>query len=183
MDNFPNKFKKLLDINRINNNTKNIQNLKVELKMTPKKGAGLFAKKLIKKGEIIAYYKLKVFNFKKYDSPTDMKYSFAIYKKNGKESNMLIGDIDEDSIPDPIGNVPFWGIFANEPSGKQKPNSEVDTKNNLNYQNRNKIKIGTNIIYGLIASRNIRPGKEITWYYGEDYERDYKINIDPDDYE
>ena len=112
--NYPSKkdFKKLLDIVTIKNNTDNFSDLKVELKRSKIKGVGLYANKNIKKGEIISYYKIRVYKFKKYESPTNNVYTFTIYKKNGKEDDHLVGDIDLHSIPRPKRGIPFWGYVC-----------------------------------------------------------------------
>mgnify|MGYP006308700553 CR=1 FL=1 len=117
---FPDEFKKLLNINRIKKNTKDLDKLKVTLKKDKLKGVGLYATKPIKKGELIAYYKLKTFSFKKYESPTDMVYSFEVYTKRGKESKRLIADICLESIPKPKKNIPYKSyqknIITNKPN-------------------------------------------------------------------
>jgi len=51
----------LFDINHILKNTKNIDKLPVILKNNPKKGNSLYTNRDIKNGEILAYYKMKVY--------------------------------------------------------------------------------------------------------------------------
>src|SRR3990172_11300465 len=92
------EMEKLLNMDRILKETPNKDKLKVTLKKDKIKGTGLFAKKGISKGEIIAYYKIKVFNFKKYDSPTNNKYTFDVYTNKGNDSKIFIGDIYEGSF-------------------------------------------------------------------------------------
>jgi hypothetical protein len=175
---FSKKYRELLDIKRILRKTKNKNLLTVTLKEGPIKGVGLYATKMIKKGEIIAHYKITIFDEKTYKSPTKYVYSFSIYNKSGKSNNKLIGDIDLDSIPPPINDITYWGLFANEPSGKQVENAEIDMNLHYNYKNRKRVKIGSTIVYDLVAIKNIKKGDEVVWYYGEDYERDYEVNID-----
>lgn len=169
------EFNKLFDIDRILRKTKNKKDLKVILKKDPIKGTGLFATKEIKKNETIAYYKIKVFKQSKYDSPTNFIYTFSVYGNTGRRSESLIGDIVLDSIPDPKNNIPFWGMFANEPSGDQDVNAEVDVDLANNYKNKKKLKADIYLVYKVVAKRDILQGEEITIYYGDEYERDYEL--------
>ena len=45
-----------------------------------------------------------------------------------------------------------------------------------NYNKRKKVVVGDTLIYKLVASKHIKPGDEIVWYYGPDYTRDYVVN-------
>lgn len=168
-------YTKLLDMDRILTETKNKEKLKVILKKDKIKGTGIYATKLIKKGEVIAYYKIRVFDHNTYKSPTNGVYTFTIYTIGNNPSKVFIGDIDLDSFPLPKENIPFWGPFANEPSGNQKINAEIDTDLIHNYGNKKRVKLGDYMIYNLIATRNIKPSEEVVWYYGEDYKRNYKL--------
>jgi hypothetical protein len=156
-------------------NVKNKNNLSVTLKKTEDKGVGLLATKTIRKGELIAYYKVKVFKHKKYDSPTNCVYIFEVYRKNGEVYKTLMGDIDEESFPEPLDNITFWAPFANEPSKNQRTNAEIDINLSENYADRKFAVEGDTMIYKLIASKMIRKGEEILWYYGEGYARDYTV--------
>lgn len=172
---FPESYKKLLDIERVKRKTPNLNKLKVTLKNHPIKGGALYAIKPIKKGELIAYYKIRLFRLDEYDSPTNNMYTFDVYTKSGNSSRKLIGDIDLTSFPDPINNIPFWAPFANEPMKNQKCNAEIDHNVKENYKNRKIAKAGSVLIYKLVATRNIARNDEITWYYGDNYERDYEV--------
>ena len=154
---------------------KNNNKLSVKLKKTEDKGLAMFATKAIQKGDVIAFYKCKVFLNKTYESPTNNVYIFEIYKKNGEAYKRLIGDIDKDSFPDPVDNIPFWGPFINEPSKNQRVNSEIDINQKENYQDKTFTSPGDTMIYKLVATRKIKPGEEILWYYGKDYERNYQV--------
>jgi len=167
------EYVKLLDHKRILKKTKNKKDLSVTLKKTKLKGVGLYATKHIKKNEIIAYYKIKVFRTKGYESPTNFMYSFEVYKKSGDEYKTLIGDLDLNSFSDPVDDITFWAPFANEPTKSQRSNAELDQNTDGNYKNKTKVKIGQYMIYHLVARKDIKPGDEIMWYYGPDYERDY----------
>jgi len=153
--------------------------LSVTLKKNKYAGTGLFATKPIKRGKTIAYYKMKVHedsNKKSYKSPTKCMYCFTVYTKNDNISNHLMGDLDKESAPQPKNNIPYWAYFSNEPSGKQKENAEIDIALKENYKNRRHLKDGDFITYKLKATRNIAPGEEVTWCYGDAYGRDYKTN-------
>jgi len=163
------------DIEKIERNTKNKDKLKVILKKTKEKGTGLFATQLIEKDEIISFYKIKIFKKKNYKSPTNFIYSFEVYRKNGKAYKTLIGDIDKESFPQPVDNITFWAPFANEPSKNEEINSEVQLDLKKNYANKNYSSPGDIMIYELKAIKNIEPGEEILWFYGEGYDRDYEI--------
>lgn len=154
---------------------KNRRDLKIEVKKTENKGLSLFAKKSINKGELIAYYKAKVFRKNGYESPTNSIYLFEVYKKNEETYKRLIGDIDGDSFPEPKDGIPFWAPLVNEPSKNERINSEIDINTKENYIDRTYLSPGDTIIYKLIATRKIKPGDEILWYYGKDYPRNYQV--------
>ena len=170
---FPVEYQDLLNMDKVLEKTPNKHELKVTLQKDLVKGVGLYATKLIKKGEVIAYYRIKTFIWLKYKSPTNFVYGFEIYTKTGKESKKLIGDIDLTSIPDPENNIPYWGLFVNEPFKDQKLNAEIDLDLNNNYNATNKCVADRYLRYKLTAIRNIEPGQEITLNYGEDYPRSY----------
>lgn len=170
------EYKDLLNYERILSDTPNKDELSVTLKRTANKGVGLYATKHIKKGETIAYYKITVFKTSVYESPTNYMYSFEVYKKDGDNYKRLIGDVDLKSFPEPLNDIPFWGPFANEPSINQKSNAHLDMNLKENYKNRKKVDVGQTMVYQLIATKHIKPGDEILWYYGPDYIRDYKVS-------
>ena len=163
-----------LNIKYILKRTPNKDILSVTLKKTYK-GISLFATKPIKKGQLISYYKLHV---EKHNDKKKCIYCFTLYDNNEEEIKGLTGYIDKNSIETPKNNIPFWGHFANEPSLKQKENSEIVTNIKENYKNRNKLKEGDYINYHLIASKNIRKGEEIVWCYGDSYTRKYKTSCE-----
>lgn len=176
---FPKEYEDLLNMDRILDETDNIHKLKVILKKDSLKGTGLYATKPIKKGETIAYYKITTFSLNEYVSPTNFIYSFEVYTWAGRTSKILIGDLYLDSIPQPLNNIPFWGLFINEPSSNQSVNSEVDMNLENNYVSvkRKRVKCGGKLIYKIVATKDIHVDDEITLYYGENYKRSYEINI------
>lgn len=150
---------------------------KVTLKKSKVKGTSLIATKTIQKNQVIAYYKFTVFRQKGFKSQTDNMYTFAVHTKNDNVSNTLIGDLTEDSLEQPKRGIPFWGHFANEPSGRQTPNSFIDTNLAENYKNKSRLSPGDSMIYKLRAERTIHPGEEIVWCYGQSYLRDYDTTV------
>jgi len=142
-----------------------------------KKGTSLYAIKPIKAGNIIAYYKFLIYK-DGYNGLDNNKYTMGVYKKNNMINMKLIGDIYEGSLDFPKYNIPFWGHFANEPSKNEKSNCIIDANIKSNYKNRNTVYEGDTMVYKLIAKRNIKPGDEILWYYGNLYSRDYEVNLE-----
>ena len=150
--------------------------VKTTLKKTEGKGVGLYSTKKIEQGEVIAYYRIKVFRQKDYESPTNGTYTFEVYRKNGEAYKRLIGDIAEDSFPNPgEDNITFWAPFANEPTVQQRTNAEIDTNVKETYLNKTFSMIDDIVDYKLVASRDIAPNEEIMWYYGDQYSRNYKV--------
>jgi len=214
----------LFDIKSILKDTPDKSKLSVTLKHQPIKGNSLFATKSIKVGDIIAYYKMKVFTLnttKKYDKeslknmldqlkifyPKDASkcqlqelfdisfselslngkgvdvpfkdmYQFEVVNKSGKGYDSLIGDLYKGSISAPKNNIPYWGYFANEPfPGIEVSNAEIDYRlyENFTKKNRSTLKEGDVFTYALVATRPIKAGDEILWYYESDYDRSYKV--------
>lgn len=148
--------------------------VKVMVKKGPK-GVSLFAKKPIRKGNIIAYYKFKTYRMGRTGTRNDM-YSMSVYTKKDNYNPRLIGDVFDGSLEMPKNNISFFAYFSNEPSGKQSQNAWLDTNTKQNYKDRSRLKPGDTMVYRLIASRNIKPGEEIVWCYGDAYGRDYDAN-------
>jgi hypothetical protein len=170
-------LKQLLDINYQLKQTKKYK-LKITLKIAKTKGIGLYATQIIKKGENIAYYKLRVCDNTKYQSETDFMYAFTIFTRSGRPIPELIGDIDETSFPPPVRDLPYWGPFVNEPSTNQDINAGFNPNLKDNYKKCGKCgpRKGDLVIYTLYALRDIKVGEEIVVYYGDDYTRDYVLD-------
>jgi len=157
-----------------------------DLKITLKKnfkGVSLYSKKPIKKGQVVAYYKFLVHKYDDdYEGVKNNMYTMSIYTKSGRFSSRLIGDIYEGSLRPPRHNIPFWAYFSNEPSKafnknkEQRENVYLDINLKENYRNRDKVKEGDTMIYKLVALKNIQPNEEITWCYGDAYDRNYVAN-------
>jgi hypothetical protein len=167
-----NKIEDVLNISKVLKMTPNRDKLKVTLKKLPMKGTGVIATQPIKKGNIIAYYKIKLYNMND-SGPFGSKYLFTVYTKNGNPSKKYIGNLSLESVPNPYRNIPYWGYFTNETTTTQLPNAYMDMNIKGNYTNRDVLKEGDYYIYKLIASKNIAVGEEICWCYGESYPRDY----------
>lgn len=142
------------------------QDTKVNVRKTYK-GLSLFASQDIVLGETIAYYHTKIFTFNEVASKNE-KYRVALNVFGGT-SDTFVADIYEDSLLEPINRISYLGYLANEPSPGQKSNCYLLGKNNWEEYEF--------ICYKLIATKKIKKGEEICWYYGEEYERDYEIDL------
>lgn len=162
----------------VTRNVKNLKSLRVKLKRSKVKGVSLYAQKLIRKNQVIAYYKFMVYSNSKYENPLDSTYTITVYNRKGKENPRLIGDIYLGSAPPPRGTIPYWAYFSNEPSPDQEENAYLDTDPKGNFRKRDRVKAGETMVYKLRALRNIQKGEEITWCYGEGYGRGYVANCD-----
>lgn len=167
------EIRKFLDPQYVKRNTSDPKSLKVTVKKHKIKGAGLFATKKINRGNVIAYYRMTVFDIKTYKSPTKNMYTFTILTPKGNFSRSLIGDLSLESLPGPCRNIPFWAYFSNEPSEGEEPNAMIDMNQEQTYRNRKKLRAGDTIVYKLRATRTIQPGQEVLWCYGDAYERNY----------
>lgn len=166
---------KALNLNYVLKNfSKGVKN--VTLKKSKVKGVGLFATKKIAKNQVIAYYKFTVFHQKDFVSETNNMYTFEVKTKGDRASNVLIGDLTEDSLEQPKRGIPYFAYFANEPSGRQTPNTTIDVNLAENYKTRSRLSPGDTMIYKLRADRTIYPGEELVWCYGTAYMRDYETN-------
>jgi hypothetical protein len=152
--------------------------LKVTLKVDKIKGVGLYAVTNIKKDDKIAYYKLRIYDARTYQSPTDFVYTFTVFTRSGRPIPELIGDVDQNSFPRPENGLPFWGPFVNEPSTSQQINAGFNPNLKYNYKLCHKCgpKKGDTVIYTLYALKDIARGAEILVYYGDEYTRDYDIS-------
>lgn len=137
----------------------------------------LYAIKSIKKGNIIAYYKFRTNRYDGYTGKKDDMYTMSVYTKGNRFNPRVIGDIYEGSLEKPKYNIPFFAYFSNEPSGDQVENAHLDINLKGNYRNRSRIRAGNIMVYKLVADRNIKPGEEIVWCYGDTYtDRGYEAN-------
>lgn len=145
-------------------------NLKVELK-DGINGISMYATTPIKKGNIIAYYKFKVFKDENHRAKKKGRYSVAVQTKSGNFSRTLIGDISSSSLAMPKYDIPFWGYYANKPDNNNDKNAVLNFNNSQVYNNKNILKVGDYVVYKIIASRDIMPGEEILWCYNNVYNK------------
>jgi len=174
-------LKDVLNFQLVKRQREEFSPMKIELKKNPVKGVGIYATSRIKDGEIVALYRLQVFRTETYRSITGNAYCFSIYTRQGNESKTFIGDLVPESLQDPIlvedRYIPYCGYFANEPSPDQISNVWVDMNIKENYRTRKILKEGNFIVYKLVAIKDIEPGDEIVWHYGDSYHgRDYLVN-------
>lgn len=165
-----------LDMKYVIAHTRGYEDLKVELRKTTK-GVSMFARSAFKKGSTIAYYKLKI--IKERSKKPRVKggiYTFSIYDKEGEKIKTLTGDLCDESLEQPRRGVPFFAYFAKEPTGKQTCNAFMDDSLKDNYKDREEVQEGDFFTYRLVALRDVPEGEEICWYYGDHYQRDYKVS-------
>lgn len=146
--------------------------VKTTLKKT-KKGYSVVAIKPIKRRETIAYYRFKLYR-QPHRGVINGMYTMTVYTKSYNESNTLIGDLYPKSIDYPKNGIPYWGYFCNEPSLNEQPNAALSVNLRFNYKNSKVKREGGTMVYKIYATRNIQPGEEITWCYGDYYHRGYK---------
>ncbi len=174
-------LKEVLDFQLVKKQREQFLPMRIELKKSPVKGVGIYATSKIKDGEIVALYRLRVFRVETYRSITGNAYCFSTYTVSGNESRIFIGDLVPESLQDPLKledrYIPYWGYFSNEPSPGQVSNVWVDMNTEENYKSRKRLKEGDFITYKLVAIKDIAPGDEIVWHYGDSYHgRDYLVN-------
>lgn len=169
---------RVLDGERLLRETPDAESLSVTLKRTRRKGIGIYVTKPIAKGAVIAYYRVRVYRDCDHESATGGVYSFTVYTCDGNTSKTLVADLDDTiSAPDPVGGVPFWGHFSNEPHGKhQRVNCYIDVDLAATYgATRKRLRVGEVLTYKLVALKNLRVGREVVWYYGDQYGREYAV--------
>jgi hypothetical protein len=165
--------KKILDYNFLKKFHKDFE-LNTFIKKS-KKGISVFAKKDIKKGNIVAYYKIKLYTMEEKIN-TKSQYTMTVYTKSDNISNKLIGDICEESLDIPRYGIPYWGYLLNEPSPNEKVNCYFDSNIKINYKNRNVFKRGDYMIYKLITLKDVKKGEELCVCYVDAYNRNYKTS-------
>ena len=149
---------------------------KVKLRNSKKYGIELVCSKPIRKGEIVAYYKFKVFRDATYKGFRDNMYTMTVVSKKDNPGRTLVGGLYSGSLELPVKGKTFLAFFANEPSGKIRENCELDVELAYNYRHRKIVLAGDTMRYSLRATKPIKKGERIVWCYGEQYERKYKVN-------
>jgi SET domain len=152
----------------------NHPNLKTYIKKTKNKGIGVFANKNIKKGETICYYMVKIVN-KLTTLYSDINYRIGFQDDNGELIENIVGDVDSSCWKNPTSTgIAYWGYLANEPSVNQTQNSVL--KKGYNNKKVKDLKIGDHYLYKIVSTKSIRKNEEVTWYYGDRYQRNYKTS-------
>lgn len=108
-------FPYLFNVTFIKEITQNYNYFRVYLNNTVHKGHGVFASRRIPSNRTVMYYKLKIFEQKRYQRVGDGKYSLVVMKRS-KDSFIIdenkVADIYEGSNPKPKGRIPFWVCFV-----------------------------------------------------------------------
>ena len=158
------KILKIIDIKHAKKSAHDY-NVPVYLKKS-KKGTSLFAKRDLKKGEVVSLYKVFVY-------PNNHKG--VLNNMYAIDVNGFLGDLYEESLQEPIkikdNWVPFWGYFSNEPSLKQTENVMIDVVDDDIIRQPGDIEL-----FKLVTIRPVKKDEELTWCYGESYYRKYKTS-------
>lgn len=156
------------------------ENSKTMLRKSRTAGIELVASKPIKRGERVAFYKVKVYRYadgaKMY---RDSMYAILVPTISDNDSGTLIGDLYSGSLcmPGPDG-VTYLGFYANEPNHKQSTNVSLNSEIAMNYKDRKRVSPGDTYTYSLRATRDIKKNEAIVWCYGDSYHRDYAPNAE-----
>jgi hypothetical protein len=150
-----------------------------------KYGYGVYARRDLKKGTVVAYYGIKlVKESSKYKSPTKWVYltcAPSSPKRPYLNSRTLTGDIGEDA-GDVFGRYvfqgkPVCGHVINEPSEHETENVDMpatvwDTKE---IGDRKTFKVDDIVFHEVRTLRTVKKGEEFCVMYDDDYERNYKV--------
>ena len=173
------KIDDILHMKKINASIGEKERKKYTVKLEHNKvtGTGIVAQKDLRKGDVVAYFKMRVVRDSPFpdDSPHQHRYAVSLETRSEKTSS-LIGDLAPESLPPAENNIPYFAYFSNEPAKAKDWNVVLDTDVSYNFANRKVLKIGTTVRYRLIASQTIRQGTAILWCYGAGYCRDIDSN-------
>jgi len=158
------------------------------------KGLGVYANKDFKENEIVAFYLVKIYDLKKIGT-ISTKYLIDLnnvpnlhekYRKNKRRID-IVGDICDKSFQEPIKLnddefwlTAFWGFLCNEPSSEETDNCTIEF-NNIDEEIEKHVIIDRDIIenaseyylISIISKEDIKKDTELTWCYGNFYDRDY----------
>lgn len=134
-------------------------------------GVGLRATRRIKKGTKIASMP-SVVHPARYDMFSTM-YQLEVNSENNlcgvPNMGAMLEQINHywDNIGHKAGKmVPYWACFANEPVPGKVRNAHIRIP-----KKRKSEEEGERVVPFLVASKNIKVNEEITWCYGNEYER------------
>lgn len=150
----------------------------VEIKESPGRGQGLFAKRDIKNGDYVAMYRVVARPNEETDPiygvvlPTLTKESF-----DDKLTGVPIKDTSISTIKDGI-LIRNIAMYINEPGPNESSNVDILMNRVENLIRKNKQRADVNDIfdYYFYATRDIKAGEELLWYYGPYYNRNYSIS-------
>jgi len=155
-----------------------------------KQGYGVFARRDLKKGTLVAYYVIKLSkHFTKTPSPTKGMYvtdAPASPSNPEKNSRTFFGDIGQDA-GDVFGRhvfkgKPVCGHVINEPGMDEIENCHMPTTTwdasllkDGTGRRRAVFKAGDVVFHNIKTFRAVKKGEELITVYGDDYERNYKV--------
>jgi len=162
-------------------------------------GWGIYANRDFNKGDVVAYYKMRVYSTSSTTrpKPTKMARGYANYAIEMRSaSNRALGfQIEGNLAPECMqhpgkSGVPYWGFMANEPFLKEEiaeyeegmehdeqlnGNVKLDYDPEYNYAlaGRQKIEPGDHVRLLLRAKCAIDKHEAILWCYGKQFDRSY----------
>lgn len=133
------------------------------------KGAGLFANHRIAAGTIVAYYPIEVINDPVFDSRDPLRdYFVEVKHSNGHIAENFVGRPLRAVQAAPTRGLSSIGLFANEPSGSEQINAELESVRVIGpLFNGRKLKQCVRVR----ATKPIKPNEEVLLCYGSDYAR------------
>ena len=134
------------------------------------KGAGLFANRRIGAGTIVAYYPIEVINDPGFDSRDPLRdYFVEVKHSNGHVAENFVGRPDLRAVhAAPTRGLSSIGLFANEPSGSEQINAELESVQVAGpLFNGRKLKQCVRVR----AIKPIKLNEEILLCYGSEYTR------------
>jgi len=157
------------------------------IKRCPTKfGYGVFARRDLKKGTLVAYYVIKLVKAGGARSPTGGVYVTCAPSSPQNPirwSRTFEGDIGKDA-GDVFGRYvfrgkPVCGHVINEPSKDEVENCDMPTTvwdaKLLAGRSRAVFKAGDVVFHDIKTLRAVKKGEELVTVYNEDYQRNYKV--------
>jgi len=154
-----------------------------------KQGYGVFARRNLRKGALVAYYAIKLFRVSKSNKPTptnDMYVTCAPSSpKNPKGwSRTFYGDIGKHA-GDVFGRYvfrgkPVCGHVINEPGKGERENCDMpttvwDASLLKDGRKRPHFKAGDVVFHDIKTLRPVKKGEELVTVYNDDYQRNYEL--------
>jgi|Transcript_62791 hypothetical protein len=149
-----------------------------------KYGYGVYARRDLKKGVVVAYYGIKLVKEISSKSPTKFVYltcAPASPKRPHANSRTLAGDIGKDA-GDVFGRYvfkgkPVCGHVINEPSEHETENCDMPATvwDEKEIGDRKTFRVGDIVFHEVRTLRTVKKGEELVTMYDDDYERNYKV--------